>query len=426
MSESIVPSEAQTLKDFSPSFSDRTARKIIYSLLEKLERGRIKLVEGDSIETFGRKSEAFPLEATLQVHHPRFFTNVLFGGTIGAGEAYMAGYWSTDNLTDVVRIIILNQMVFENIDKGLSRLSVPVYKLFHFMNRNTRQGSRQNILAHYDLGNEFYELFLDETLTYSCGIFESETSTLAEAAIAKYDRICRKLDLKPEDHVVEIGTGWGGFARHAVQNYGCRVTTTTISNRQFTLAQERLREAGATDRVELLQKDYRDLQGTYDKLVSIEMIEAVGHQYLDNFFQVCGRLLKDDGMMALQAITIGDHVFERHKYQVDFIKRYIFPGSCIPSITAMSRSVAKTTDLRLFHLEDITPHYATTLRLWRERFFSNIDAVRAMGYPESFIRMWDYYLSYCEAGFKERYIGDVQMIFTKPMCRQPPILPPLA
>jgi cyclopropane-fatty-acyl-phospholipid synthase len=426
MSESIVPSEAQTLKDFSPSFSDRTARKIIYSLLEKLERGRIKLVEGDSIETFGRKSEAFPLEATLQVHHPRFFTNVLFGGTIGAGEAYMAGYWSTDNLTDVVRIIILNRMVFENIDKGLSRLSVPIYKLFHFMNRNTRQGSRQNILAHYDLGNEFYELFLDETLTYSCGIFESETSTLAEAAIAKYDRICRKLDLKPEDHVVKIGTGWGGFARHAVQNYGCRVTTTTISNRQFTLAPERLRDAGVTDRVELLQKDYRDLQGTYDKLVSIEMIEAVGHQYLDNFFQVCGRLLKDDGMMALQAITIGDHVFERHKYQVDFIKRYIFPGSCIPSITAMSRSVAKTTDLRLFHLEDITPHYATTLRLWRERFFSNIDAVRAMGYPESFIRMWDYYLSYCEAGFKERYIGDVQMIFTKPMCRQPPILPPLA
>jgi cyclopropane-fatty-acyl-phospholipid synthase len=425
MSESIVPSEATAVRDATPSFSDRLARKVIYSLLGKIEHGRITLVEGKSVETFGRKSEALPLEARIEVHHPHFFTHMLFGGSIGAGEAYMAGYWSTDNLTDVVRIIILNRMVFENIDRGLSRLSSPVYKLFHFLNRNTRRGSRQNITAHYDLGNDFYGLFLDETWTYSCGIFETESRTLAEASIAKYDRICRKLDLTPGDHVVEIGTGWGGFALHAAQHYGCRVTTTTISSRQFEMARTRIHDAGLANQVELLQKDYRDLRGSYDKLVSIEMIEAVGHQFLESFFRVCGSLLKDTGMMALQAITIGDHVFDRHKYQVDFIKRYIFPGSCIPSITAMSRSVAKTTDLRLFHLEDITPHYATTLRMWRERFFSNIERVRAMGYPETFIRMWDFYLSYCEAGFKERYIGDVQMIFTKPMCRRAPILPPL-
>jgi cyclopropane-fatty-acyl-phospholipid synthase len=335
----------------------------------------------------------------------------------------MVGQWSTDDLTTVVRITILNREVFEGMEKGLARLTAPLHMFVHLFRGNTRKGSRLNIAAHYDLGNDFYKLFLDQTLTYSCGIFEREDSTLKEASLAKYDRICQKLDLSSEDHVVEIGTGWGGFAIYAAQNYDCRITTTTISAAQYDLARERIDKAGVAQKVEVLLRDYRDLRGKYDKLVSIEMIEAVGHQYFNTFFRSCSKLLKENGMMLLQAITMTDQVFDRHKRSVDFIKRYIFPGSCIPSITAMSRSIARASDLKLFHLEDITPHYARTLRMWREQFFANIDKVRDLGLPETFIRMWDYYLSYCEAGFAERYLGDVQMLLTKPLCRRPPILP---
>ena len=337
----------------------------------------------------------------------------------------MAGDWTCDNLTGLIRIILQNQEVFLNLDRGWARLTAPLHKVFHFLNRNTLEGSRRNIAAHYDLGNEFYALFLDETLTYSCGVFENEKSTLADASRAKYDRICRKLFLRPDDRVIEIGTGWGGFAIHAASRYGCRVTTTTISPRQHELARKRLQEAGLGDRVEVLLQDYRALRGKFDRLVSIEMIEAVGHQFLNAFFRSCSDLLKEDGMMALQAITIPDQVFDRHKRSVDFIKRYIFPGSCIPSVEAICRAVAEVTDLRLFHLEDITPHYARTLRTWRERFFHRLPEVRDQGFSDSFIRMWEFYLCYCEASFTERYNGDVQMIFTKPLCRKDPILPRL-
>jgi cyclopropane-fatty-acyl-phospholipid synthase len=317
----------------------------------------------------------------------------------------------------VMRILALNQKAFEDLEKGLARVTAPLNKFYHFLRKNTKKASRENILAHYDLGNDFYSLFLDETMTYSCGIFEHEESTLKDASVAKYDRICRKLQLEPGDRVVEIGTGWGGFAVHAAQNYGAHVTTTTISDEQYQFAQNRFKIAGLENQVELLKKDYRDLGGRFDKLVSIEMIEAVGHHYLNAFFRTCSRLLKDDGMMALQAITIGDQIFNRHKRSVDFIKRYIFPGSCIPSITAISKAIARATDLRLVHLEDITPHYSRTLREWRKRFFANIDRLRALGYSDTFIRMWEYYLCYCEGGFAERYIGDVQMLFSKPLCR---------
>jgi cyclopropane-fatty-acyl-phospholipid synthase len=282
-----------------------------------------------------------------------------------------------------------------------------------------------NIAAHYDLGNDFYALFLDRTMTYSSGLFESPDATLEEASLAKYDRICRKLTLSSRDHVLEIGTGWGGFALHAATNYGCRVTTTTISRAQQDFARERIRGAGLEGRVDVLLQDYRNLTGKYDKLVSIEMIEAVGHHYLNAFFNACSGLLKDDGEMLLQAITIRDQVFDRHKRSVDFIKRYIFPGSCIPSVAAISLAVARVTDLRLFHLEDITPHYARTLQAWRRKFFDNLEEVRKLGYPETFIRMWEYYLSYCEAGFAERYLGDAQMLFTKPLSRKEPLPPGL-
>ena len=382
-------------------------------------------MEDNLRETFGQAARVSSLEATVQVLDPGFYTHVVFGGSVGAGEGYMLGLWDTDDLPTLIRIILLNQGVFRGLDRRWTRFAAPLYKIFHTLHRGTRSGSLANISAHYDLGNEFYRLFLDETLTYSCGIFEDENSSLKEAALAKYDRICRKLELGPGDHVLEIGTGWGGFALFAAGRYGCRVTTTTISREQYNLAGERVREAGLEGRINVLFMDYRDLKGRFDKLVSIEMIEAVGHQYLDAFFRVCSERLKDDGMMLLQAITITDRVFDRHKRSVDFIKRYIFPGSCIPSIAAVCGSVARSGDLKVDHLEDITPHYARTLRTWRTRFLGNLDRVRGLGFSEAFIRMWEYYFAYCEAGFQERYLGDVQIRFVKPMCRPRPILPPL-
>jgi cyclopropane-fatty-acyl-phospholipid synthase len=423
MNERLAPPQRGGLEGGIAKRLDRFAENTLLSLLGRLKRGGIRLLEGDTERIFGRPSPEVPLVITLSVKDPAFYRRALVGGSIGAAEAYILGHWSTDDLTGLIRIVLCNPELFATIDGGWSRLSDPLYKIFHRLRRDTRKGSRINIAAHYDLGNDFYALFLDDTLTYSCGIFEREESTLEEAATAKYDRICRKLCLEPRDRVLEIGTGWGGFAIHAAKAYGCRVTTTTISRAQYGLARQRILDAGLAHRVDLLLEDYRDLKGKYDKLVSIEMIEAVGHAYLETFFRVCSERLKPDGMMLLQAITIADHVFGRHKGSVDFIKRYIFPGSCIPSVSAMCRAVARKTDLRLDHLEDITTHYPRTLRTWRERFLMNIEKVRALGFPDTFIRMWEYYLCYCEAGFKERYLGDVQMRFFKPLRRPAPLLP---
>ena len=417
MTELIIPSEAKAPGELKERKFDRAARKAVLSLLKKLKCGRIAIIEDDHRYVFGEESSRAVLKADITVHHSQFYSRIFFGGSIGAVEAYMEGLWSTDDLTMVMRILAINQKAFEDMEKGLARLTAPLYKLYHLARKNTKVGSRKNILAHYDLGNDFYSLFLDDTMTYSCGIFKHEQSTLEEASQAKYDRICRMLKLKPGHRVVEIGTGWGGFAVHAAKNYGVHVTTTTVSEKQYRYASKRFRKGGLENQITLLKNDYRDLRGKFDRLVSIEMIEAVGHHYYNLFFQTCSRLLQDDGLMALQAITIGDHIFDRHKRSVDFIKRYIFPGSCIPSVTAISKATARATDLRMLHLEDITPHYARTLREWRRRFFANIDKVRDRGYPETFIRMWEYYLCYCEGGFAERYIGDVQMLFAKPLYR---------
>ncbi len=423
MTEMIIPSEAPALSELKERKLDHIARKAVLSLLEKLKHGRITLIEDNHRYPSGDESHTAALQADVTVYHSQFYSRILFGGSIGAAEAYMEGLWSADDLTAVMRILALNQKAFADMEKGLARFTAPLYKLYHYARKNTKGGSRKNILAHYDLGNDFYALFLDKTMTYSCGIFERQDSSLREASEAKYDRICRKLNLTTSDQVLEIGTGWGGFAMHAALNYGVHVTTATISDEQHQFAQNRIKAAGLEGRITLLKSDYRDLSGKFDKLVSIEMIEAVGHHFYATFFQTCSRLLKDDGIMALQAITIGDQIFNRHKRSVDFIKRYIFPGSCIPSITAISNAIAKATDLRLVHLEDITPHYARTLREWRRRFFGNIDKVRQMGYSDTFIRMWEYYLCYCEGGFAERYIGDVQMLFIKPLCRMDVLVP---
>ena len=418
MKASIIPHEYQLSEQGTLHIVDRISRKTVFSLLEKLTAGRLVLREGDEFHSFGKKSADFPLESEIRVQSPKFYSSILFGGTVGAGKAFMDGLWSTTDLTALVRIVLRNQAVLQGMDRSWTKIMAPALQLFHLLRRNTKQGSRENITAHYDLGNNFYRLFLDETMTYSCGIFENEESTLRDASVAKYERICQQIQLSSEDHVIEIGTGWGGFAIHAAKYYGCKITTTTISQEQHDFAKARIEEEGLSGQVDLLLKDYRELEGQYDKLVSIEMIEAVGHQYYDTFFRQCSSLLKPEGMMLIQAITIADQAFESHKHEVDFIKRYIFPGSCIPSVTALSDAMTKSSDLRLYHFEDITPHYATTLRLWRERFFEKIEEVRKLGYSDTFIRMWDFYLSYCEAGFAERYLGDVHLLFSKPLFRQ--------
>jgi len=398
--------------------TNRWWRGVVLDRLRTLKWGNITLLEEGLSEVYGGQSPEPAPQVTITVHHRRLFKTLALGGSVGAAEAYMRGDWSCDDLPGLVRILVRNAAVMFNMEGGFARLTRPALWLYHWLRRNTRRGSQANIHAHYDLGNDFYSLFLDETMTYSCGIFETATSTLAEASVAKYDRLCRGLDLAPGDHVVEIGCGWGGFAIHAATKYGCRITGTTISQQQHDWAVNKVEQLGLADRVKIVRQDYRDLDGTYDKLVSIEMIEAVGHQYLGRFLQNCARLLKPDGLMALQAITIADQYYAQHIRSVDFIKRYIFPGSCLVSVTALCQTATRETDLRAVHLEDISPHYAETLRRWREAFFERIDEVRTLGFDEAFIRMWEFYLSYCEGAFEEHYIGDIQMVFAKPLYRQ--------
>ncbi len=420
MNTTLFPSAARPGVQGSHLLDDIAARAV-RARLSALRDGHVCIVDEGGEQHFGARSDRSALSATVRVNDPRFYSELAFGGSIGAGEAYMQGYWSTDDLTTLVRILLRNRDVLDGIEGGLARITAPLAKALHWFNRNTRAGSRRNIAAHYDLGNDFFRLFLDDTMMYSSAVFERVGMTLGEAQVARLDGICRKLDLKPSDHLLEIGTGWGGMAIHAAREYGCRVTTTTISREQYDLARERVAAAGVADRVTLLLEDYRDLTGIYDKLVSIEMIEAVGADYYDAYFGQCARLLASDGLMLLQAITIADQRYEAARRSVDFIQRYIFPGSTIPSVTAMLASLTRTTDMKALHLEDIGPHYATTLNRWRDNFWRNIDAVRALGYPETFVRMWDYYLCYCEGGFAERAIGDVQMLLAKPGNRREPL-----
>lgn len=401
-----------------PTRLEKLARRVVHSRLEQLRLGRITLKEGSSVQVYGELSPACEMSVVLHVEHPSFFSDIAFGGSIGAGEAYMQGHWSTDNLCDLLRLLLINRDVLEEIDSGFSALLQPARKLLHWLNRNTPDGSRRNIAAHYDLGNEFYSLWLDPKMMYSSAYFERADATLEAAATAKLERICKKLDLRASDSVVEIGTGWGGFAIYAAQNYGCHVTTTTISKEQFDLATKRVKQAGLEDKITLLFDDYRDLHGQFDKLVSIEMIEAVGHQFHRSFFEKCCELLKPDGQMLLQAITIADQQYSRYLKGVDFIRRYIFPGGCLTSVTDMTRVMTQATDMRVLHVEDIGSHYAQTLRHWNERFFEKIESVRQMGYPDPFIRMWEFYLCYCEAAFIERSIGTVQMLMMRPSARR--------
>ncbi|MGD2168001.1 MAG: cyclopropane-fatty-acyl-phospholipid synthase family protein [Gammaproteobacteria bacterium] len=393
-----------------PGMLDGLARRLLLSRLSGIEQGELTIIDADRQFVFGQPCSGENLEATITVKDGRFYGDIAFGGSIGAAESWMHGYWDCDDLVTLVRIMVRNRDLLDGMESGFAWLNRPLQRLFHWVNRNTREGAERNIAAHYDLGNDFFKLWLDESMMYSCAIFEGRNPSLAEAQLTRLDRVCRNLDLRPEDHLVEIGTGWGGLAIHAARHFGCRVTTTTISAQQYQLANERIAAAGLQDRIAVLRKDYRDLDGQYDKLISLEMIEAIGYQQFEAYFAKCARLLRPGGRMLIQAITIEDHRFEQYRQNVDFIQRYIFPGSCIPSEKAMRDAIARVDDLSISSIDDIGLHYATTLHHWRRNFFQQIDAVRALGYPEEFIRMWDFYLCYCEGGFIERSISDVLLV----------------
>ncbi len=384
-----------------------------YANMALIQHGRIRFIDGEFELICGDQSGAI---TTVEVHDDRFYTTLAAGGAVGASEAYMQGLWTCDQLTELVKILLRNTNVLHGL--GTAAVKKPLYKLLHWLNRDSISGSKKNIAAHYDLGNELFKNFLDPTMTYSSGFFEKPDATMEQASIAKLDRICQKLDLNESDHVIEIGTGWGSFAMHAAGNYGCKITTTTISEEQFQLANERVKAAGLQDKINIVKKDYRLLQGQYDKLVSIEMIEAVGLNFLGNYFERCAALLKPAGRMLIQAITIADQHYEFSKRNVDFIQRYIFPGGALPSVTKLTNTATDKTDLRMTALEDITDHYAKTLHKWREKFYENVDIITELGYDNRFLRMWEYYLCYCEGGFAERSIGCVQAEFMKPAyCR---------
>jgi cyclopropane-fatty-acyl-phospholipid synthase len=395
----------------------RLGREALLKQLRRLQHGEIIVAEGGNTLRFGTHTSICSLTAQIDIADAQFWADAAFGGTVGAAESFVQGHWRCEHLTTLVRIMVLNREVLSEMEGGLAFVSAPLRRMLHWLNRNSKEGSRRNIAAHYDIGNDLFRLFLDDTMAYSCGIFERRDASMHEASIAKFDAACRKLQLTANDHLLEIGTGWGGLAIHAARNYGCRITTTTISLAQFNLARERIAAAGLSDRIELLLRDYRDLTGQYDKLISIEMVEAVGHQFLETYLAKCSALLKPRGAMLLQAITIQDQIYASALRDVDFIQRYIFPGSFIPSITALTRAMTRATDMKVARLDDIGPHYASTLRHWRDAFFANVDKVRELGYSEDFIRLWDYYLCYCEGGFIERQLGDVQMLIVKPGCR---------
>ncbi|QDU09714.1 SAM-dependent methyltransferase [Gimesia aquarii] len=391
------------------------SRSFLIKRLNRLIQGHVILNDRQEQLCFGEQNANLRVEVTI--HNPRFYRRAVTGGGLGIAQSLIDGDWTCNDLTSLIRIFIRNLEVTDRFDGGLAWFRQMTARTGHWLRKNTRFGATRNIRAHYDLGNNFYRLFLDETMNYSSGVFKYPEDTMQDASIAKMTRACRNLNLLPDDHLVEIGTGWGGLAIYAAENYGCRVTTTTISREQYNLAVERVKNAGLTDQVSVLLCDYRDLQGKFDKLVSIEMIEAVGHHYFDTFFQKCSNLLRDDGLMLLQSIVIKDQRFKEYLRNVDFIRKYIFPGGCLPSVSAILESTSKVTDMRLLQLEDIAPHYAQTLRCWQQQFNNRLDQVRDLGYSESFIRMWNYYFSYCEAAFEERQCNTVQMLFAKPESR---------
>ena len=399
----------------SPAGYDRTARRFVLASLAQFPQGCLHLTEPDgNCITLGEGSP----EASLEMHDWRTYRMMFTGGGLGAAEAYMENLWSSDDLTAVVRFFAANVVHMQALEKGVARLIRPLRAWFHAMNRNSLRGSRRNISAHYDLGNDFFSLFLDKQMMYSSAVFESESESLEQASERKLDLICQKLDLKPEHHLLEIGTGWGGMAIWAARHYGCRVTTTTISREQYEYARDRVAREGLEHLVTVLDQDYRELSGQYDRLVSVEMIEAVGHQYLPEYFSRIGSLLKPDGRLVLQAITVPQQRYRFALKNVDFIKRYIFPGGFLPSVEVMLDQLSSHTRLVVQDIEDIGHDYGLTLKAWRQRFQAATEAVASQGFDARFRRTWEYYLAYCEGAFFERAISTVQLVAAGPAWRR--------
>ncbi len=386
-------------------------KKGLKKKLNNLIDGHIKVEDGNEKFYFGDVDS--DLSVNVKIHSQEFYVMTGSGGALGIAEAYILGYWSADDVVLLMRILLKNRSILVSLNNGVAKLLSPINKLIHRSRQNTLKGSKENILAHYDLSNDFYKLWLDPTMTYSCAYFNNFDMNLEDASIEKLDRICRKLNLSDKDDVLEIGTGWGSFSIHAAKNYGCNITTTTISDAQYEYARSRVIEEGLESKISVINKDYRKIDGQYDKIVSIEMIEAVGYEFIPEYFKKISSLLKPNGLMALQGITYNDQNFDTYKNSVDFIKKYIFPGSCLISVSQIIHVIKDKTDLSMIDMEDITRHYAETLNRWRKKFMDVLPEVREMGYSELFINMWEFYFLYCEAGFLERNIGDVQLVFAK-------------
>lgn len=391
-------------------------KKQVIKQLASLKNAQLIITENGHDMVFG--DTASDCQAQIELHNQNFYSEVAFQGSIGAAESYIAGDWDCPNLTQLIQVFVRNRDLLDGMEGGSAKFKNALLKIGHYFNKNTLQGSRKNIAGHYDLGNDLFEQFLDSRMMYSSAIYEKPDEDLEIASERKLRVICEKLDLQADDHLVEIGTGWGGFAIYAAQNYGCKVTTTTISNEQHAYAEDKIKALGLSNQITLLKQDYRLLTGEFDKLVSIEMIEAVGHHYLETYLKKCAQLLKPDGLGLIQAITIEDHRYEQALHAVDFIKKYIFPGSFIPSVGAILSANANSTDMKLINAEDFGESYAYTLRDWQQKFNQNVAHIEAAGYAEDFQRMWRFYLSYCEGGFIERAISDVHLVFAKPMNRR--------
>lgn len=410
-----IANAAQALDAPGYFMLDRLLRQRLCNALAALRHGHLIIEDAFGTVELGAADAAQPpLQAHIRVCDPMFYRLLASRGSVGAGEAYRDGLWQCDDLVALVRLLVCNRDLLDGMETGLARLGGFALRLWHALRPNTHQGSRRNIAAHYDLGNDFFALFLSPDLMYSSALWAGADDTLEHASTRKLDIICRKLDLRPGQRVIEIGTGWGGFAVHAARHYGCHVTTTTISRAQYAEATRRVAVAGLEQQVAVLMQDYRDLHGRYDRLVSIEMIEAIGAPYMDTYFAKIGGLLTADGMALIQAITIEDHRYTRALESVDFIKRHVFPGSFIPSINAMLMAKSRASDLGLVHLEDFGHSYARTLRAWRTRFMARLPDVRAQGFDERFIRQWEFYLAYCEGGFRERSIGVAHLLLARP------------
>lgn len=403
--------------------TQKAARGVLFQCLQKMEIGCLTVIESFKTETTER-SERFstpngeyngePVVATIEVKHPGFYSRILQGGSIAAGEAYMDGWWDSPDLTALMKLMALNMRALDKLEEQGSWLTRLLYKFSHWTNRNSQENSRKNIHAHYDLGNNLYEALLDTNMLYSSALYNEVGDSLEQAQINKMDRLCQQLELKASDHVIEIGTGWGAMAIYMAEQYGCQVTTTTISEEQHAYAEQKIKERGLEGKITLLKEDYRNLTGTYDKLVSIEMIEAVGKQFLPSYIKKCESLLKSGGLMAIQAITIADQRYDYYSNNVDFIQKYIFPGGFLPSVTSLTQATTKYSDLVTRDLFDIGLDYAKTLNEWHHRFNQAESEVRSFGYDDRFVRMWRYYLSYCEGGFLARTISAVHMTFQRP------------